>query len=116
MDETCTLLAPLGGCRWCGSPLPAGRRRWCSAECSDGFADQHYWTRARERRLEIDGWACVDCGAAEFLQVHHDPPVIHYGAGCGHHQDRLVTVCDGCHLKRHGKRLRPRQLSLIDAA
>lgn len=116
MDPTCALLAPPGGCRACGAPLPDGARSWCSRGCRDWYRRNHYWEAARQARLAADGWACVVCLAEDSsvaLHVHHLDPVgeLGYGAGCQHHQDGLVTLCRQHHGERHGTR--PRQLSLV---
>lgn len=59
------------------------------------------WFVIRNLRVWWDGWNCVDCGARHGLQVHHNS----YrnkgkGTGIGEFFD-CVTVCDGCHEKRH---------------
>jgi hypothetical protein len=109
-------------CAWCGDPIPAGRRRWCSERCSRGYTVNHYWPAARAFALADQHHRCAICGDPEDLEVHHDPPVARrrgYGNGCQHHQDRLLVLCSYHHHERH-KALRARpgtttQLSLLDA-
>jgi hypothetical protein len=93
---------------------------WCSADCREGFADQHTWWRAQKLALRRDGFRCVEADDPELecsgeLQVDHVPRAPHYGPGCQHHLDRLFTRCEAHHLRRHGKRkrIRTRQLTLL---
>lgn len=101
-------------CRWCDAPLPKGRRRWCSTECSDANGANHWWYFARYAALRRDAWACVTCGIAAApgvtLEVHHKTPIRgrHSIMGCHHHLSGLVTLCghrrDGirsCHHRIH---------------
>lgn len=94
-------------CAWCGDPIGARRRRWCSDECGRAFSDNHAWTSAREAARERDGFRCQHetgygsiCGAAYPLEVHHVEPVgvRGYSNGCQHHVDGLVTLCRAHHL------------------
>ena len=52
----------------------------------------------RNRVKDRDGWACVECGCDEVkvLEVHHID-------GDKDNQDlgNLVTLCRGCHRKKH---------------
>jgi predicted nucleic acid-binding Zn ribbon protein len=59
----CTLARPhADGCAWCGQPLPARRRTWCSERCSDAFWDNHWWSRARVAAKRRDKYRCARCG------------------------------------------------------
>lgn len=49
-------------CNWCGAELTGRKERWCSSDCSRGFARNHYWTDARAAAVVRDG-GCVLCGA-----------------------------------------------------
>jgi hypothetical protein len=70
-----------------------------------------YWEKLRDprwqkKRLEImerDDWACRDCsGRNATLHVHHN--YYTYGKQPWEYPDSaLVTLCDGCHEKRHGR-------------
>jgi len=59
----CTLArAQAEGCAWCGQPLPARRRTWCSERCSNAFWDNHWWSRARVAAKRRDKYRCARCG------------------------------------------------------
>jgi hypothetical protein len=90
-----------GECPWCGRPLPAGRRRWCSDPCRADFIDNHFWSHARERARTRDRDTCQQCGKRRAkLEVHHIDPRCGqgYAAGCHHHLDLLETLCHRCHV------------------
>lgn len=52
-------------CVWCGERITTGRRdkRWCRQQCVDDYAANHWWGKARRRRLELDGYRCTRCDA-----------------------------------------------------
>jgi hypothetical protein len=52
----------LSVCRACNKPLTGRQQRWCSPGCRDWYGRNHFWTLAREARLEIDGYRCTRCG------------------------------------------------------
>ncbi|NNN05611.1 MAG: hypothetical protein HKL90_06895 [Elusimicrobia bacterium] len=61
----CALARPsTGGCAWCGTSLPPGRRAWCGKVCADEFWKNHWWTLARRAAKRRDRRRCVRCGAA----------------------------------------------------
>lgn len=97
-----------GRCSWCGTVLPARRRRWCSDECGRAYADNHAWTNAREVAKDRAGYRCERCTASPpsvRLDVHHRDPVDPqhgYGPGCQHHQANLEVLCVKCHRVEHG--------------
>lgn len=121
--EACELLGPetgpdgLPACRWCRGPLPPARRRWCSDVCALAYRIEHHWPLAREAALDRDGHTCTICGAPEPVEVHHDPPALHYRPGCQHHLAKLTTLCRAHHgeRRRRPKDGRPVQLTLIAA-
>lgn len=106
-----------GQCPWCGQDVQSKRRRYCSDDCRQAFANMTVWQRGRDpyslRILYRDGFTCQDCG--EFhaffnkhgmtipiddgdLNVHHILPV---SCGGGDEPENLVTLCKECHKKRH---------------
>ena len=90
-----------GECPWCGTRLPARRRRWCSDRCRDDFIDNHFWGHARARALARDNGSCRHCGARRRrMEVHHVDPRRGrgYASGCHHHLDLLETLCHPCHV------------------
>ena len=60
------------------------------------------WWILRRLRLRIDGRRCRMCGADDALQVHHSMYTHRGGSWLGELLD-LITVCDECHSKHHGK-------------
>ena len=49
-------------CRWCGKPVPKGRREWCGPACVEQYslrANPQHWAR---RIMERDQYRCLDCG------------------------------------------------------
>jgi 5-methylcytosine-specific restriction endonuclease McrA len=57
------------------------------------------YTAVQNQVLKRDGWRCQDCGAMKDLQVHHMKPRSRLG---GDVKQNLITLCAGCHGKRHG--------------
>jgi 5-methylcytosine-specific restriction endonuclease McrA len=57
------------------------------------------WQRTRHQVLTRDGRACVVCGSAYQLEVHH----IH---GTTHQLDHLATLCHRCHSAARSERVR----------
>ena len=49
-------------CRWCGKPVPAGRRTWCSNKCVDEYQMVSDWNYVRKKVFERDGGICALCG------------------------------------------------------
>jgi 5-methylcytosine-specific restriction endonuclease McrA len=63
----------------------------------DAYIASPDWASKREQRLKIDNYICSDCGNVEKLQVHHKTYI-----RLKHElMDDLITLCDGCHTKRH---------------
>ncbi len=63
------------------------------------------WERTRRAAFERDGWRCVDCGRPGRLEVHHTVPLRRGGAL--YDLDNLETLCRGCHIERHRRKLIP---------
>jgi len=102
-------------------PSQVGKGRVCSVECageivsSELSGENHYnwkggehdyrgcrWKRQRTRAKERDGYYCQDCGALRPLHVHHKTPCRTFDdPNNAHDLDNLVTLCEGCHQKRH---------------
>ena len=61
------------------------------------------WAQARQATLNRDRFRCRDCGKAGRLAVHHLVPLKDGGGGDPYAIDGLLTVCVGCHKKRHRK-------------
>jgi len=67
------------------------------------FYESPKWKRAREEALKRDGRECQSCGAGadEYrLHVHHIEPISEGGPPFD--PENLVTLCPGCHGKKHG--------------
>lgn len=58
-----------------------------------------HWKRTRRKRIEMDGFKCSSCGSPINLNVHH---VTYDRIGCEDMED-LVTFCQTCHGRLHGK-------------
>ena len=52
-----------GHCRWCGKPVPKGRRRWCSQGCVDDALIATNPAAARAAVARRDHGVCSECGA-----------------------------------------------------
>lgn len=91
-------------CAWCGTALEGRRRRWCSDNCSNAWANNHAWTSARETARRRDGRRCVrpDCPTPQqSIEVNHKVPCLgkHGQNSCVHHLDGLETLCRPHHLE-----------------
>lgn len=72
----------------------------CQMSEEDYRALSPEWARIRKTVLKRDGYRCAQCGTAFNLQVHH----IRYPGVWGEEREEdLITVCDQCHKKIHGK-------------
>lgn len=91
------------GCHGCGSPLPKGRRKWCSDKCRLDFVKNHRWTSAkRAMKAAAARYLCARCGKLETkVEVNHIVPCLgkHDQWGCHHHLSNLEVVCVPCHRK-----------------
>lgn len=93
-------------CRWCNEPNPSTSHRWCGEGCLVEYRQNHWWKEARERAKRRDR-RCVDCRTdpvehGGLLEVHHKVPCAGTRtAGCLHHLDGLVTLCQHHHDVRH---------------
>ena len=48
--------------------------------------------------LQRDGWRCQNCGAHEFLQVHHRR---FRSQGGQDSEENMITLCNRCHQELH---------------
>ena len=62
--------------------------------------DSEEYTIVRNLVLERDGWRCQECGSMKNLQVHHMKRRSQLG---GDVLPNLITLCDDCHGKYHGR-------------
>lgn len=51
-----------GRCRWCGQPVPKGRRSWCSDGCVTAFQIEAWPSTARTAVAKRDHEVCRLCG------------------------------------------------------
>ena len=80
--------------RW----IKKGVWRWCYRR---QLQDRRWWV-LRNYIVRRDGNRCLECGAAENLQVHH----LRYLRGRKAWQYRrvdLMTLCRSCHARAHGR-------------
>jgi 5-methylcytosine-specific restriction endonuclease McrA len=73
-----------------------------SAEEYRAYLRSDYWWRTRKRIYQRDRYECRICGAREGLQVHHK--FTSYERLGAELDTDLITVCDRCHKRIHGKR------------
>lgn len=57
------------------------------------------WKAKRKRVLARDGFKCVRCGNKYNLQVHH----LTYKRIFKERLSDLITLCQSCHKKEHGR-------------
>jgi len=112
-------------CRYCGGPLPKGRRWWCSDICVDEAKIRCWPHYAAEQCFKRDNYTCRNCGLEDvlkwrylkierpaastredlkskgydvmrsLLECHHIVTVKDGGGACG--LDNLITLCQFCH-------------------
>lgn len=124
--ETCR--TPERVCRWCGKTFRSQKpHETCSRSCAarhrtrdapHGAAHPSYrgvnrpyatyeWFQARDAARSRDGWRCQDCGRPQSkavrLNAHHLIARKDWGDRPGDPDGivNLVTVCTGCHKRRH---------------
>jgi len=61
--------------------------------------DPERYEALRNEVFERDGWRCQDCGSAQMLEPHHVKPRSKLGHDTS---ENLITLCAGCHGRRHG--------------
>lgn len=98
-------------CAQCQKPLPKGRRKYCSDECSYDYWKYHYgilwWNVAKGIALERAGRKCEVCGAGMMdvnLEVHHIEKLDRgedYHNSPKNQQDNLRVLCRQCHEEMH---------------
>lgn len=94
-------LAPLGKPKVPASspeaPWVDRRARRAGFESYQAYLASPHWLALRRKVFARDGRHCVDCSRGDGLQAHH----LTY-ARLGHERlSDLVTLCKGCHRKRH---------------
>lgn len=90
-----------GKCIICHTPLPKGRRKYCSMECFDkwyfSLAPPWNWQVLRERAFKRDENTCVRCGEKEdawnFVVDHIEPIAL---GGEEFDINNLQTLCQRC--------------------
>ena len=99
------------GCReaWMSEKAPEEHPRWTD-EPNGVSSYGTSWRRQREKALERDGHACIVCGEAGLVDVHHIRPFRKYGKE-NHEEanrlDNLVCLCRAHHRKWEGVPIRP---------
>ncbi len=53
---------PPAHCRWCGRPVPKGRRTWCSQDCVDAYQVRAFGSSVVCRLFWRDRGVCAICG------------------------------------------------------
>lgn len=109
-----------GCCPFCGKKVESKRRTYCTDECARRFQNYTVWNRGRgaygTQILYRDNFTCQDCGGFHAfcneysiylpvsdgeLHIHHIVPV---SEGGGDEPSNLITLCEECHKKIHGKK------------
>lgn len=105
----CPMSKYLGGkrfCRWCNEPFDPPRRRWCSDECAEEAAANHWFNTAAHAVRQRDDHRCTKCGTRRgILHVHHLQAARgrHSKTSCIHHQANLTLLCAACHKEEHAR-------------
>lgn len=88
-------------CRWCNSPLPLRRTRWCSDTCSNQASVNHWFSFGREVIKRDGKKKCKICGRSP-VEVDHITPAFgkHSKASCVHHLSNLQLLCKNHHLQK----------------
>lgn len=66
-----------------------------------------YHREVKRRAAIRDGFQCRDCGTRLNLELHH---LSYYHNGESivgkelEHMDKVITLCESCHQKRHNKK------------
>lgn len=67
------------------------------------YLNSDAWKEIRNKRVKMDGYKCQVCGSSSNLEVHH----LTYEHKYHENMDDLITLCDKCHRKVHGKSEEP---------
>ena len=81
------------------SRLPVGHPMRKSAYYA--YLESAAWAHKKKLREKIDGGFCLDCGLISYrvrFQTHH---LTYKTLGDENPETDLVTLCPGCHHKRH---------------
>ena len=117
-----------GYCVYCGVQLPKFKRLYCCDSHGWSYRSESseyiwvFWTDFRDAIIKRDNNTCGECGvnAREYntnvfetrsetyrqtiqLDVHHIVPL--HNGGREFNPDNCITLCNGCHKKKHIKRV-----------
>lgn len=106
-------------CLYCSKPLPKGRRKYCSDECSNKyfleFIAPLWWNNAVKMALKRAKSRCEKCGIQSHLaklEVHHkrklEPGELRHNSP-KNNQDNLLVLCKTCHEMEHHIKYRNQQ-------
>lgn len=107
-------MRPRGKCGWCGKPLKALRRAYCSIRCAQlglhhiPYNEQHCagygpnWEEQKKAAKERDGYVCRICGKVGkngWLHVHHFNPFDSFNGDWKTANDlsNIICLCPSCH-------------------
>ena len=71
-----------------------------------------WWERIRRAAFERDGWRCRACGRPGRLEAHHVRPLER--GGDPYDRANVETLCRGCHIDRHRRKLTPGEAAWRD--
>lgn len=66
-------------------------------EMQDAYYESEHWKAVSQRRKELDGFRCCQCGTSRDLETHHKV----YCLFAEDVQRELITYCAKCHTEEH---------------
>jgi 5-methylcytosine-specific restriction endonuclease McrA len=66
-------------------------------EMQDAYYESEHWKAVSQRRKELDGFRCCQCGTSRDLETHHKV----YRLFAEDVQRELITYCAKCHTEEH---------------
>jgi len=73
----------------------------CKGVNYSDFLKSEYWMKIRKIIFTRDGHKCTKCNSNISLMAHHTTYKYHFSEH--KHLDTLITLCERCHKKEHGK-------------
>lgn len=77
----------------------------------NSFYNSPEWMKIRAEVFRRDGYKCKDCGSIDNLQCHHLSTLNYRNPDL----NCLVTLCNNCHIKRHGEQKKIEEAAIAAA-